>query len=221
MVGQWVLAELRRHGMTSVRARSTRCSSAWRATAGCAARSRAAGARARRFYHLTPRGREVLALVRGAVGELHDEVRHPPRSGPRGRGAAPREGRHDDGRRGRRPGDAARRDRAPLPASRNDRLRWARSAHRDDGGRGRAAEALADAGGVSRLSRRHAVHPRAQLHRARHPHRSRARRLARPRRRRRVVHPAGHVHRGHPVLGVPPTAPCRRPRRCSTASSPS
>lgn len=91
VVGQWVLAELRRHGYDV--SPGTLYPLLKRMEGHGWLRSEVegrGGARARRFYHLTPRGREVLALVRGAVGELHDEVRHPPRSGPRGarRGAA-------------------------------------------------------------------------------------------------------------------------------------
>lgn len=75
VVGQWILRELRRHGydispgtLYPLLKRMER--NGWlrcRAEPG-------AGPRGRRYYHLTPRGANVLALLRDAVEELHHEV---------------------------------------------------------------------------------------------------------------------------------------------------
>ena len=80
VVGQWMLEELRRHGYTVssgtlypvLKRMETR---GW-------LRSRAdpaGGARARREYHLTSRGRRVLAAVSRFLTELTGEVNAPAR----------------------------------------------------------------------------------------------------------------------------------------------
>jgi DNA-binding PadR family transcriptional regulator len=75
VVGQWILAELRRHGhdvspgtlypllKRMERNGWLRCES-----------DPASGPRGRRYYHLTPRGAAVLGVLREAVIELHHEV---------------------------------------------------------------------------------------------------------------------------------------------------
>jgi PadR family transcriptional regulator PadR len=75
VVGQWILAELRRHGhdvspgtlypllKRMERNGWLRCES-----------DPAAGLRARRYYHLTPRGGAALRVLRQAISELHHEV---------------------------------------------------------------------------------------------------------------------------------------------------
>jgi PadR family transcriptional regulator, regulatory protein PadR len=75
VVGQWILAELRRHGhdvspgtlypMLKRMERNgwLRCET-----------DPAAGLRGRRYYHLTARGAAVLKVLREAVVELHHEV---------------------------------------------------------------------------------------------------------------------------------------------------
>lgn len=75
VVGQWILAELRRHGhdvspgtLYPLLKRMER--NGWlRCETGPAT-----GLRGRRYYHLTPRGAAVLQVLREAVVELHHEV---------------------------------------------------------------------------------------------------------------------------------------------------
>lgn len=75
VVGQWILAELRRHGhdvspgtLYPLLKRMER--NGW---LRCET-DPAAGLRGRRYYHLTPRGAAVLDVLRDAVVELHHEV---------------------------------------------------------------------------------------------------------------------------------------------------
>lgn len=75
VVGQWILAELRRHGhdvspgtLYPLLKRMER--NGW---LRCET-DPAAGLRGRRYYHLTPRGTAVLDVLRDAVVELHHEV---------------------------------------------------------------------------------------------------------------------------------------------------
>jgi PadR family transcriptional regulator, regulatory protein PadR len=75
VVGQWMLGELRSHGYDispgtlypllkrMERNRWLRCEV-----------EPGGGPRARRYYHLTREGRQVLDIVLRMVGELHDEV---------------------------------------------------------------------------------------------------------------------------------------------------
>ena len=75
VVGQWMLAELRHHGYDispgtlypllkrMERNRWLRCEI-----------EKGGGPRARRYYHLTREGRQVLETVLGMVVELHDEA---------------------------------------------------------------------------------------------------------------------------------------------------
>jgi len=85
VVGQWMLAELRRHGyeispgtLYPLLKRMER--NGW---LRCAV-EKGAGPRAPRYYTLTPLGRAVLAIVSDKVGEL----RHETHEGPKGRGKA-------------------------------------------------------------------------------------------------------------------------------------
>jgi PadR family transcriptional regulator PadR len=73
--GQWVIAELRRHGyeispgtLYPLLQRMER--HGWLKSAG----SKRRGPRARKNYHLTREGRAVLELVRKQVDEMHREV---------------------------------------------------------------------------------------------------------------------------------------------------
>jgi DNA-binding PadR family transcriptional regulator len=98
VVGQWILAELRRHGydvspgtLYPLLRRMER--NGWLA----GRRDTAAGRRGRRYYHLTAGGADVLRFLRDIVTELHHEVveeaavyDRPRRTGTRGT-AAPRE----------------------------------------------------------------------------------------------------------------------------------
>jgi len=75
VVGQWILAELRRHGhdvspgtLYPLLKRMER--NGW---LRCET-DPATGLRGRRYYHLTPHGAEVLSFLREAVVELHHEV---------------------------------------------------------------------------------------------------------------------------------------------------
>jgi DNA-binding PadR family transcriptional regulator len=75
VVGQWILAELRRHGhdvspgtLYPLLKRMER--NGW---LRCET-DPASGPRGRRYYHLTPRGAAVLRVLRDAVSELHHEV---------------------------------------------------------------------------------------------------------------------------------------------------
>jgi PadR family transcriptional regulator PadR len=75
VVGQWILAELRRHGhdvspgtLYPLLKRMER--NGW---LRCET-DPATGLRGRRYYHLTPRGAAVLQVLREAVVELHHEV---------------------------------------------------------------------------------------------------------------------------------------------------
>jgi len=75
VVGQWILAELRRHGhevspgtLYPLLKRMER--NGW---LRCET-DPASGLRGRRYYHLTPRGAAVLEVLREAVIELHHEV---------------------------------------------------------------------------------------------------------------------------------------------------
>lgn len=75
VVGQWILAELRRHGhdvspgtLYPLLKRMER--NGW---LRCET-DPASGLRGRRYYHLTPRGAAVLRVLRDAVTELHHEV---------------------------------------------------------------------------------------------------------------------------------------------------
>lgn len=75
VVGQWILEELRRHGhavspgtLYPLLKRMER--NGW---LRCET-DPATGLRGRRYYHLTPRGSAVLAVLREAVVELHHEV---------------------------------------------------------------------------------------------------------------------------------------------------
>jgi PadR family transcriptional regulator, regulatory protein PadR len=89
VVGQWMLAELRRHGydispgtLYPLLKRMER--NGWlRAEV-----EEFGGPRARRYYHLTRDGRRVLDFVLRMVAELHDEVaRHDARAAGAGKGA--------------------------------------------------------------------------------------------------------------------------------------
>ena len=80
--GQWILAELRRHGyelspgtLYPLLARMERAG--W-----LRSRRAGAGARARRDYHLTAAGRRVLERVRAMVREMYHEVVEEARAGP-------------------------------------------------------------------------------------------------------------------------------------------
>ena len=88
--GQWILAELRRHGyelspgtLYPLLARMERAG--W-------LRSRRAGpgARARRDYHLTAAGRKVLDRVRAMVREMYREVVEEAQAGPTRKTRGPR-----------------------------------------------------------------------------------------------------------------------------------
>ncbi|MCL4501074.1 MAG: PadR family transcriptional regulator [Deltaproteobacteria bacterium] len=74
--GQWIITELRRHGydlspgtLYPLLARMER--HGWLESSGEDANG---GAHARRNYHLTTKGREVLAAIREQVTELYCEV---------------------------------------------------------------------------------------------------------------------------------------------------
>jgi DNA-binding PadR family transcriptional regulator len=79
--GQWILAELRRHGyelspgtLYPLLARMERAG--W-----LRSRRAGSGARARRDYHLTAAGRKVLDRVRAMVREMYREVVEEPQAG--------------------------------------------------------------------------------------------------------------------------------------------
>jgi len=86
VVGQWILAELRKHGhevspgtlypllKRMERNGWLRCES-----------DPATGLRGRRYYHLTARGASVLHFLRAAVVELHHEVVEEAASAPQTR----------------------------------------------------------------------------------------------------------------------------------------
>jgi DNA-binding PadR family transcriptional regulator len=84
VVGQWILRELRRHGydispgtLYPLLKRMER--NGW---LRCKVEPNS-GPRGRRYYHLTPRGATVLALLRDAVKELHHEVIEEAAAAPR------------------------------------------------------------------------------------------------------------------------------------------
>jgi PadR family transcriptional regulator, regulatory protein PadR len=75
VVGQWILAELRRHGYdvspgTLYPLLKRMEQNAW---LKCRV-DLAGGPRARRYYRITPRGRSVLRHARDMVSEMHEEV---------------------------------------------------------------------------------------------------------------------------------------------------
>lgn len=91
VVGHWMLQELRRHGydvspgtMYPLLQRMER--NGWLRSEV----ETGAGPRARRSYFLTPTGRDVLAMIRSQVEELHDElvVEHHSRRRSKRRGAS-------------------------------------------------------------------------------------------------------------------------------------
>ena len=76
VVGQWILTELRRHGYdispgTLYPLLKRMADHGW---LRCQVESGGVGPRARRYYHLTAAGREVLEVVRAMIVELHEEV---------------------------------------------------------------------------------------------------------------------------------------------------
>jgi DNA-binding PadR family transcriptional regulator len=98
VVGQWILAELRRHGYDVSPGTLYPLLRRMERNGWLAGRSdTAAGRRGRRYYHLTSGGADVLRFLRDIVTELHHEVveeaavyERPRRTGLPGMGA-PRE----------------------------------------------------------------------------------------------------------------------------------
>ena len=75
--GQWMIAELRRHGYdispgTLYPILSRMESHGWLRRVGPLSRS---NPKARKSYRITPAGQEILAFLRTQVEELHEEVR--------------------------------------------------------------------------------------------------------------------------------------------------
>ena len=77
--GQWILAELRRHGYDISPGTLYPLLSRMERHGWLGGRKRGAGARARKDYRLTPAGRKVLALVRTQLEEMYAEVAAEPR----------------------------------------------------------------------------------------------------------------------------------------------
>jgi PadR family transcriptional regulator PadR len=74
IIGQWILAELRRHGYDISPGTLYPLLKRMERNGWLSCKVDGDGLRARRFYHLTPRGRAVLDLVRQFVDELYEEV---------------------------------------------------------------------------------------------------------------------------------------------------
>lgn len=72
--GQWIITELRRHGYeispgTLYPLLQRMARHGW-----LAVNSKGRGARSRKDYRLTPKGKKVLAMIREQIKELHHEV---------------------------------------------------------------------------------------------------------------------------------------------------
>src|SRR6267378_7214878 len=91
-----------------------------------------------------------------------------------------------------------------LPEARHHRLRRARGAHRDDGGRGRPAAEVDDAREIPRSPRRDESHSRSELDGDGHPHRLPARGMERAPGRRKLFHPSRGPDRQRDRLGLRP-----------------
>ena len=74
IIGQWVLAELRRHGYDISPGTLYPLLKRMERNGWLRCKVDGGGLRARRFYYLTPAGRAVLDLVREFVDELHEEI---------------------------------------------------------------------------------------------------------------------------------------------------
>ena len=74
IIGQWILAELRRHGYDISPGTLYPLLKRMERNGWLRCRVDGKGLRARRYYHLTAAGRAVLTFVRDFVAELHEEV---------------------------------------------------------------------------------------------------------------------------------------------------
>jgi DNA-binding PadR family transcriptional regulator len=72
--GQWILEELRRHGYALSPGTLYPLLGRMERVGWLRSRRAGTGARARKDYHLTPAGREVLGVVRDKVREMHREL---------------------------------------------------------------------------------------------------------------------------------------------------
>src|ERR687891_693397 len=74
IIGQWILAELRRHGYDISPGTLYPLLKRMERNGWLKCKVEGNGLRARRFYHLTAAGRAVLDVVREFVDELHEEI---------------------------------------------------------------------------------------------------------------------------------------------------
>jgi DNA-binding PadR family transcriptional regulator len=74
IIGQWILAELRRHGYDISPGTLYPLLKRMERNGWLRCKVDGDGLRARRFYHLTAAGRAVLDVVREFIDELHEEV---------------------------------------------------------------------------------------------------------------------------------------------------
>jgi DNA-binding PadR family transcriptional regulator len=91
IIGQWILAELRRHGYDISPGTLYPMLKRMERNGWLRCKVDGNGLRARRFYHLTAAGRAVLDFVREFIDELHEEVAASARPRKRAtRGSRPR-----------------------------------------------------------------------------------------------------------------------------------